>query len=244
MFLTTSLTIILATVVACLPLHINPGGNNTNTMNLIMGIRNALTGIGRQNILAAGGEKSFVFDFAKPPRNTIQKFSGGMTVQAKELTFPTLTGVLMTVGIVILDACSMQQPHTHPRGGEFVLVVEGSVRTQFKAEENTDMVTNELATWSSTFFPKGSIHASFNPYCTRAIFIEVFDSNDQGTTIAAPNFFFFDEQLVRAALGGEVVLSLKELATIRANEKGFLVSDPDCLARCGIKDANTTAGEG
>ena len=236
MFLTTSLTIVLATAVACLPLQINPAAKSTNTTDIIMEIRNSLTGIGRQNILATGGAKSFIFDFANPPPDTIQKLVGGITVQAKDRTFPTLTGVSMTVGIVILDACSMQQPHTHPRGGEFVLVVEGAMTTQFKAEESTDMVTNELPTWSSTFFPKGSIHASFNLHCTRAIFIEVFDSNDQGTTSAVPNFLFFDERLVRAALGGEAALSREELATLRENEKGFLVSDPDCLARCGMNN--------
>jgi len=235
MLVITGLTILLTAVVACLPISINPAPNIIDPTNLIMRIRNSITGVDRAKILAEGGPKSFVFDFANPPNNTIVRFSRGMSIQAKEKTFPTLTGVSLTVGIIILDPCSMQQPHTHPRGGEFVMVIEGGITTQYRAENGADFVVNQLPIFSSTFFPKGSVHSSFNPSCNRAIFITAFDTNDSGFVDSGPNFFAFDDKLVQAALGGETVLSEDELATIRANKKGFIVSDQECLKNCGIK---------
>ena len=102
-------------------------------------------------------------------------------------------------------------------------------------KKNIDMITNELLIWSFTFFSKDSIHISFNSYYTRAIFVEIFDNNNQGIMNSALNFFFFDEWLIQMILRDEITLIRKKLEIIYANKKKFLVNDSKCLIKCEMK---------
>jgi quercetin dioxygenase-like cupin family protein len=229
----TSLTLLLTATVSCLPYSINPQANEPDNTALITKLRNAITGADRESILIGQGPKTFIFDFANPPNNTILTFPGGTSVQADEKNFPPLSGVSLSITSTILNACAIRQPHTHPRAGEFNVVIEGTITTQYKAEENTEFVTSVLPTFSSTFFPKGSIHGAMNPSCSRSVLLTIFDSNDSGLTNSAPNFFSFNDKIVQGVLGGQNVLSDEELATIRA-DVGNVGYDQGCLTQCGI----------
>jgi quercetin dioxygenase-like cupin family protein len=236
MLMITSLTLLLTSAVSCAPFSVNPTANGPDMTALILSVRNAITGADRENILSAGGPKAFVFDFANPPSNTLLTFPGGMSVQANEKTFPALSGVGMAVTTTILNPCAIRQPHTHARGAEFNVIMEGSITTQYKAEEGNNFVTNELSTYSSTFFPKGSIHGASNPSCNRAVLMTIFDSNDPGLTNSAPNFFGFNDDIVEGVVGGDKVLSAQELAAIRADVGSTSTGyDQACLTQCGIK---------
>ncbi len=161
-----------------------------------------------------------------------------MTITAREKIFLSLTGVSLSVELIILKSCNMQQSYTHSRGNEFVLVIEDSIITQFKMKNDVDLVTNELSTFSSTFFPKSSIHSSMNPFCNRVMFVIIFDTNDLGFADADSNFFEFTNRLTQSALDGDMILSQKKLKKIRANKKRFIVNDEECLAR--YKDTRIT----
>ena len=233
MLMITGLTLLLTATVSCVPFSINPTSDAPDTTEFTTRLRNAVTGVDRENILIEAGPKTFVFDFANPPNNTILRFPGGMSVQVNERTFPPLTGVSMSVISTILNPCAIRQPHTHPRGGEFNVIMEGSITTQYKAEEGTNFVVSELPTYSSTFFPKGSIHGASNPSCNRAVLMTIFDNNDYGLANSAPGFFAFNDNIVEGVLGGGKVMSEEELAAIRA-DVGFMGYDQACLTKCGI----------
>ena len=156
-------------------------------------------------------------------------------LRSNEKTFPPLSGVGMSITTTILNPCAIRQPHTHPRAGEFNVIVEGSITTQYKAEEGTNFVTNELPTYSSTFFPKGSIHGASNPSCNRAVLMTVFDNNDSGLTNSAPNFFAFNDDIVQGVLGGQQGFVRAGVGSdsrwCRIYCTGY---DQGCLTTCGI----------
>jgi quercetin dioxygenase-like cupin family protein len=233
MLMIIGLTLLLTAAVSCVPFSINPTPNAPDNTNLITRLRNAVTGVDRENILIGEGPKVFIFDFANPPNNTILTFPGGMSAQVNEKTFPPLSGVSMSVVSTILNPCAIRQPHTHPRGGEFNVVMEGSITTQYKAEEGSDFVVSELPTYSSTFFPKGSIHGASNPSCSRAVLMTIFDNNDSGLVNSAPGFFAFNDNIVEGVLGGGKAMSTEELAAVRA-DVGLMGYDQGCLSKCGI----------
>ena len=45
------------------------------------------------------------------------------------------------------------------------------------------MVENTLNTFQATLFPRGAIHASFNPDCTEAVSVSGFTSNGTGNSV-------------------------------------------------------------
>jgi len=94
-------------------------------------------------------------------------------------------------------------------------------------------------------FAKGSIHLEFNPGCEAATFVAAFDDNDPGVSLIAPNFFSLEDQLVIASLGGDMVFSGADLASVQHGIPAsaiYLVEE--CVQRCGIKpNAKRSIGE-
>ena len=236
--LATLLTLLLTTVVTCAPVQRSVNASCEAT-NLIPQLRDAITGAARMKLLIDCGTKSLVFDYNNPPDVARQKSKGGNQVSAKEATFPALSGIPQTLTMITLEPCGMLPPHVHPRGSEFVFVLEGNVMTQFLPEGGNAVVTNQLTPYTATVFPQGTIHANFNPFCNEAKFITSFPTSDAGIEQAA-GLFEFNDELVTSALGGESIFSENELAAVRTRPKiGGQFSSEECLQKCGLKSKTT-----
>jgi len=197
----------------------------------------AQTDVERIALLAAGGNQSFVFDFANPaPGTQPPPSAGGSVVAASGATFPALIGRQSAAAIFTLNACGLVPPHTHPRSNEFIIVTQGTVFTQFITETGSLLITNNLTTYSGTLFPQGSIHLEFNPTCEKAVFTAGFNDNDPGVSSIAANFLAFDPELIGANLGGDQVVSGADLENIRAGlPTDTIIAVADCLKACGIQ---------
>jgi hypothetical protein len=198
----------------------------------------ATTQIERIEILVEnGGNSSFVFDFNNPPAAAVINSSSGSIVSNVGSTFPALLGLDSSLIKFTLGPCGLIVPHFHPRGDEFILTVEGTIHTQFLTETGSTIVSNDVNTWQSTIFPKGSIHFEMNPTCEQATFIGAFNSNDPGTAVVAPNFYALDSTALEWATGG--VLSPAELDTIRNSLPPTPIALVEaCVAACS---SNSTA---
>jgi hypothetical protein len=205
-----------------------------NLNDLILRLRTAITAADKTNIIAEGGSKAFVFDFANPPPNSVNQTAGGKLITAKEKTFPPLAGVSASLAVNTIAPCGFIEPHIHPRANEFTVVVQGKLMVQFIAETGAVMVTNELPTFSATLIPQGAIHTAFNPFCEEAKAVSAFTSNDAGVQFVAANFFGMDDELVIGTLGGENVISKDNLTEIRGGNPGNPFLSEECMVRCGL----------
>ena len=149
----------------------------------------------------------------------------------------------LAVAAFFLNPCGMNSPHTHPRGSEFVTVVQGSVQTGFMLENGflansaegrqTTQVSATLSPFQGTVFPMGSIHFQFNDNCEPASFISSFNSADPGTSQIAQNFFFQDDKIVNITLGEVQSIDGTNIEQFRSSIPANLVQAVDsCLARC------------
>jgi hypothetical protein len=207
-----------------------PGADLTTRLLL------ANTAANRESIIAEGGNASFVFNYNSPPANATTASPAGSLVIANAGTFPPLIGFKSALAVINLSPCAMVAPHLHPRADEFIIVTNGSLFTQFITENGAVLISNNLTAYEATMFAKGSIHLEFNPGCEAATFVAAFNDNDPGVSLIAPNFFELEEQLVIATLGGDMVFSGADLASV---EHGIPASAiylvQECVQRCGIK---------
>jgi oxalate decarboxylase/phosphoglucose isomerase-like protein (cupin superfamily) len=238
MLVQTLVALLASTAALAAPLSETPAkvDKRDATSDLITQLKAANGAVARNQILAAGGNASFTFDFTNPPAAAVVSGPAGKLVQATGSTAPFLTDVDAAMAIVTIEPCGLILPHLHPRGDEFVLVIEGEVYTQFIAETGAVLIENELKTLGATLLPKGSIHLEYNPTCKPATFVAAFNTNDPGVSFVAANLFSLEDQLVIAALGGDAVVSGADLASIRhALPKGLATGVAECVKKCGIK---------
>jgi len=227
-FLTVT-TLFSASLGALIPRDTNSSLSLTERLEL------ASTQIARIQLLADnGGNSSFKFSFNNPPAGAVaENTTSGSVVAAVGASFPALIGLDASLVKFSLGPCAMIVPHMHPRADEFVITVSGTIFTQFITESGSEIISNNISSYDSTIFPKGSIHLELNPTCKESVFLGFLNSNDPGTTLIAPGFFSLDETAVLTQLGG--VVSGADLASI---EKG-LPAGPvavveQCLKACGI----------
>jgi hypothetical protein len=232
MFMKLALALLASASALAAPL----GHENTKRDDLTAALKAADTAVERNQILASKGNASFMFDFANPPPAAVISTPPGKLISANPATAPFLVGIDFSLAVVEVGPCGLILPHLHPRNEEFILVTEGEFVTQFIAETGAALVTNDLKTWGSTLFPRGSIHLEYNPTCKPSTFVAAFNGNDAGISFIAANFFTMEEQLVIANLGGETIVSGKDLETVKhAIPAGIAVGVKECLAKCGMK---------
>ena len=211
------------------------GNENVKRDDFTAQLKAADTAVQRNQILASKGNSSFMFDFANPPPAAVISSPPGKLISANPATAPFLVGIDFSMAIVEVEPCGLILPHLHPRNEEFILVTEGEFVTQFIAETGAALVTNDLKKWGSTLFPRGSIHLEYNPTCSPSTFVAAFNGADAGISFIAANFFSLEEQLVIADLGGETIVSGKDLETIKhAIPAGIAVGVKECLTKCGL----------
>lgn len=88
-----------------------------------------------------------------------------------------------------------------------------------------------------TIFPQGALHTEFNPDCTPAVFVAGFASEDPGVLQVAQGFFGLEDDIVRAALGGEAFAG-QDLEKFRTAVPANVAQGVEaCLVKCGIQKA-------
>jgi Cupin len=200
------------------------------------------TEVDRVNFLNAS---EFVFDFFHPndPASTTGSGFDGRIVTAKRDTFPPLVGAGVSMSVGFLGPCGLNTPHVHPRGTEFNIAINGTLRVGMLAENGAQFITNTVQAGQATVFPRGSIHFEQNEGCEPIIFVAAFSDEDPGTTSLANQFFSLPPDIIQAALGG---VDLQKI--IPGIPKNVAFGTEDCLKRCGINASlpttTTTTGVG
>ena len=116
---------------------------------------------------------------------------------------PYLFDKALSTTLIHLNPCGMNTAHVHPRGDEFLIVVEGQLLSGTYLENNvvktgTAEITTTLEKYQGTVYPRGQIHYQFNNFCENATAIATLDNNDAGTEQAAQAFFGLNPEVVNA----------------------------------------------
>ncbi|KAJ7117746.1 RmlC-like cupin domain-containing protein, partial [Mycena epipterygia] len=185
--------------------------------------------VDRVNTLSPDSE--FVFDFFNPTAGVVAG-AGGRTVTASSGTFAAVVDNGVTMAVGILGPCAMNTPHTHPRGTEINLSVNGTLRSGLLTENGARFITNTLNPGQGTVFPKGAIHFEMNTGCDTAMFVSGFNNEDPGTMSIAQRFFGLPPDIVQAALGDIGIQEFEDLASKIPDD--IAIGTDECLKACGL----------
>jgi hypothetical protein len=139
---------------------------------------------------------------------------GGHTVKADRSTFPALIGSSGSMTLGFIGPCGFNTPHTHPRSAELNIVVEGTLKGSVTAENGAPHMQHTLEKFQMTVFPQGAMHTEWNPDCVPAVFVASFANEDPGVQQTLQTLVGFEDEVVRAALGGDGVIDGKDLGSI------------------------------
>ena len=231
-------TALLATVATATPItkrQVGANGTDTQTNNkaFVAQLLLAPTAEERINMLQPS---DLIFDFGLAQGNTSNTVgNGGRTVKADRGTFPALTGTGVSMTLGFLGPCGFNTPHTHPRGTEINVVVQGALKAQFQLENGATNFISDLTQYQMTVFPMGAMHTEFNPLCTPSYFVAGFNSEDPGVMQIAQTFFNFEPDLVQAVLGGDGTVDGQDIEAYKAAiPKNVALGVEQCLQTCGI----------
>jgi len=187
--------------------------------------------------IALLADSDFVFDFSvglDAVRNSTTGL-GGTAVLANRATFPALIGTGAGMAVGFLGPCGFNTPHSHPRASELNIVVEGSLETAFTQENGARHISRSLNQFQMTVFPLGSMHTEWNPNCEPMVFVAAFSNEDPGTQQTAQTFFGFEDDVITATLGGEIVVNGEDLDAFRnVIPANVALGVESCLAKCNI----------
>ncbi|KAI7998235.1 Germin-like protein 9-3 [Camellia lanceoleosa] len=124
---------------------------------------------------------------------------GRKSVSVKD--FPALNGMGVSLELLEFAPNSVNVPHTHPRGGEIIFVVDGSL-TVGTVDSNGKLYKNVLQKGDVFLFPKGLPHYQANfDKANKAVVVSAFGSVNAGTVALPKNLFgsnIPDEVLTKA----------------------------------------------
>lgn len=139
----------------------------------------------------------------------------------------------MTVGF--LGPCGFNTPHVHPRAAELNIVVQGTLMASVTPENGARHLQHTLNQFQMTVFPQGAMHTEWNPNCDPAVFVAAFPDEDPGVQQTVQTFFGFEDDVIQAALGGDLTVSGADLdkfkTLIPAN---VALGVESCLQKCKI----------
>ena len=80
------------------------------------------------------------------------------------------------------------------------------------------------------------MHTEWNPTCSPAVFVAAFPSEDPGVQQSAQTFFGFEDEVINAALGGEITVDGADLDSFKAVIPANVANGvAQCLQTCGIQ---------
>jgi len=212
-----------------------PGSSTNKT--LITLLENAPTGRLRTELIT--NDDDYSYDFQNPPTEAyISTGKGGKIVVANRYTMPGLIGTGSSMSVGFLGPCALNTPHTHPRGTEMNIIVQGNLVTSFIQENGARVVHHNGSLYDLAVFPQGALHMEYNPNCTPTVFVAAFNNEDAATLQAADSFFELDTNVIKAALGsqtGKVIIAGEDLEAVKpVIPSNVAIGVEECLSRCGI----------
>lgn len=206
-----------------------------NNLTLVDALLSAPRASSRINLIPS--DSDFIFSYKSPPTGAANRAGkGGATVSADRVSFPALIGTSAAMTVGFLGPCGFNTPHVHLRSAELLVLISGSLATQFILENGSRTVSTNLEPWQLTVFPQGSLHTQFNPECEPATFVASFASEDPGTRQEAQAFFGgLDEDVVKAAIGQGFAFEGKDVDKfVGLIPDNVALGVQSCLKKCGI----------
>ncbi|KAG4113025.1 hypothetical protein ERO13_D13G196400v2 [Gossypium hirsutum] len=133
--------------------------------------------------------EDFFFSGLNRPRNTSNPDGSNVTMINVDI-IPGLNTLGLTLVRVDYAPYGVNPPHTHPRGSEILLVVEGTLYAGFvTADPDNRLFTKILNPGDAFVFPFGLIHFQFNIGKTAAVAFAVLSSQNAGRITIADAVF-------------------------------------------------------
>ncbi|XP_020109887.1 germin-like protein subfamily 1 member 16 [Ananas comosus] len=150
--------------------------------------------------------EDFSFSGLNIPGNTKNKFGFNVTI-ANVMTLPGLNTLGVSIARIDYAPHGVVPPHTHPRGTEFLTVIEGTLIAGFvTSNPNNTLYQQILHPGDVTVFPIGMIHFQLNIGKGPAVAIVGLNSQN-------PGFIFI----------GDAVFGSKPPIPVQVLEKSFQV---------------------
>ncbi|XP_041010480.1 germin-like protein subfamily 1 member 17 [Juglans microcarpa x Juglans regia] len=133
------------------------------------------------------------------PGNTSNKVGSNVTAVTVE-QLPGLNTLGISLARIDFAPYGLNPPHTHPRGTEFLVVIEGTLHVGFVTSNNADgnqLFTKVLNKGDVFVFPIGLIHFQLNVGNTKAVAFAGLSSQNPGV-ITIANAVFKSNPLINA----------------------------------------------
>ncbi len=156
-------------------------------------------------------------------------------MRADRDTFPALIGSHGSMTLGFLGPCGFNTPHVHPRAAELNIVVQGRLMSSVTAENGARHMNHTMNQFQMSIFPQGALHTEFNPDCTPAIFVAAFPDEDPGVQQAVQTFFGLEDEIIKAALGGDGSVDGMQLDMFKGLiPPNVALGVESCLQKCNI----------
>ncbi|KAK7830442.1 germin-like protein subfamily 1 member 7 [Quercus suber] len=133
----------------------------------------------------------FFFCGLNIPGNTANKL--GSSVNLVDVNkFPGLNTLGTSLARIDFAPYGLNPPHTHPRGTELLVVIEGTLLVGFVTSNPNKLFTKVLNKGDIFVFPIGLIHFQFNIGETNAVSFSAFSSQNPGLIVIANAVFGSD----------------------------------------------------
>lgn len=219
-----------------IPAPVSVQNSRSGNQDLITQLTNAATAVDRANLIP--NPSDHLFDFNNSPlASVVTTGLGGHLVTANRKSFPALIGTGGSMSVGFVGPCGFNTPHTHPRGAELNIVVQGSLLTEHIIENGGTLIRNRLNQYQMSVFPQGAIHTEFNPDCTDAVFVAAFPNEDAGVSSVAQRLFALDDDVLQAEFGSDFEFrDGRDLDQFRDQIPDNIAKGvASCLQKCNIK---------
>ncbi|KAK9291999.1 hypothetical protein L1049_019951 [Liquidambar formosana] len=131
----------------------------------------------------------FFFSGLQNPRNTDNQLGSNVTLLNVDM-IPGLNTLDVSLARIDFAPYGLNPPHTHPRGTEILLVLEGTLYVGFVTSNPDNRLFTKVLNAGDVFvFPVGLIHFQFNVGHTNAVSISALSSQNPGLIVIANNVF-------------------------------------------------------
>lgn len=153
-----------------LPLiHAGPPRSRTVDPDLNARLKTAATNFDRLALLTE--DSDWWYDFSSNPNFNS---AVGAVITADAATFPTLTGLGLSIALLKLAPCGMLPPHLHPRATNLVTAITGNTTSWMIGENGVKTHRVDITPMRMTVFPQGSLHVMQNNSMFSRVFFSLF----------------------------------------------------------------------
>ena len=139
--------------------------------------------------LATVTANDFFFSEINIPRNTVANKLGSSVNLVNVNKFPGLNTLGIFLARIDFAPYGLNPPHTHPRGTDLLVVIEGTLLVGFVISNPNKLFTKVLNKGDIFIFPIGLIHFQFNIGETNALAFSGLSSQNPGLITIANAIF-------------------------------------------------------